>query len=715
MMSDERDDTLHPHGTAGEHDAGEDSPDPSARDDRTDPGGLCRNLTEEARNGMLTPFVGGTEQLEQMSVILAKKKKNNVMLIGPAGVGKTALVEGLASLIVDGRAKEELREKEILALDMISLVADTQIRGSFEGRLRDLVRHLGANRDRFILFVDEFHTAVGAGAQAGGLDLANLLKPALARGEVQCIAATTSQEFTRYIESDKALIRRFQTVRVKEPTVAETVEILRGLRPWLERQHRVRIVDEVLEEAVQMSERFVRNRHLPDKAIDLLDEGCARRRLFPANPEGGPDEGVEAIRRQKEEAIRNKDFERAADLREQELRLREERGEARASGSLELDRADLAAVVYQWTGIPIATIVESEFDKLSRLGAELREKIVGQDPAIDVITRCILRNRLSPEGVDEPIGTFLLLGPTGVGKTETAKALAECLFGDRKALFTLDMSEYQESHTVSRLFGSPPGYVGHQEGGILTNHVIRHPYGVVLFDEIEKADPRLLDALLQVFDEGRMTDGKGEEADFRNTILIMTSNIRFRNADDPSIGFCTDEGDGMASGEERRWSEGAMRKALSEKMRPEFVNRIDAVVQYRSLDREDLARILEKIIRDLAEKTLAQHGIAVSIDDAARERLIRQSIESGFGVRGLKRLVAETVENAVLDRVIEARAQGRPSAGGDLYLSLRDGELYAWFGEDRTAPETGVEREEEDDEQGVEQGARAGAGAVDPE
>ena len=596
-----------------------------------------RNLTQAAREGKLDPVIGREKEIERVMQVLSRRTKNNPVLIGEPGVGKTAVVEGLAADIVTGDVPETLKDKHLYTLDLGSLVAGSRYRGDFEERLKKVLKEIRTRGD-IILFIDEIHSLVGAGAAEGAIDAASILKPMLARGELQTIGATTLDEYRKHIEKDAALERRFQPIQVNEPTIPQAIEILKGLRDRYEAHHRVTITDAALVGAVNMADRYITDRFLPDKAIDLIDEAGARLRIrrMTAPPELREfDEKIAHVRREKESAIDSQDFEKAAALRDDERKLVEEK-EAKEkewkAGDVDLaavlDEELVAEVLAASTGIPVFKLTEEESSRLLRMEDELHKRVIGNDDAIKALSQAIRRTRAGLKDPRRPGGSFIFAGPTGVGKTELAKSLAEFLFGDEDALITLDMSEYAEKHTVSRLFGSPPGYVGYEEGGQLTEAVRRRPYSVVLLDEVEKAHPEVFDILLQVLDDGRLTDGQGRTVDFRNVILVMTSNLGSQFLTDP-----------LLEGEARRESVmGVVRQAF----KPEFLNRLDEIVIFDALSRDELGHIVELQVRELASR-LADRRIHLEVTPAAREWLAETGYDPAYGARPLRRLVQREI------------------------------------------------------------------------
>jgi len=593
-----------------------------------------RDLTTMAREGKLDPVIGRDTEIMRVIQILSRRTKNNPVLIGEAGVGKTAIVEGLAQKIAANDVPEILSGKRVVALDLGGMIAGSRFRGEFEERLKVAIEEIQRSEGEIILFIDELHTVVGAGAAQGAMDASNMLKPALARGELQCVGATTLDEYHKHIEKDAALERRFAPVYVEEPSVEDTIQMLNGLRDRYEAHHKVRFSDDALVAAARLSSRYVADRHLPDKAIDLMDEAAAKLRvaLYSLPPELKAMKGeIERLQAEEEQAGLTREYERAAEKKAERLRLDEIFKEKRDLWEEEhkldevVDVNDIASVVAQWTGIPVSQMMETEAEKLLQMEDRLHEHIIGQGEAIHAISDAIRRARSGMKDPRRPIGSFIFIGPSGVGKTELAKALAEFMFEDVDALVRIDMSEYREQHTVSRLFGAPPGYVGYEEGGQLTEAVRRRPYRVVLFDEIEKAHPEVWNALLQILDDGRLTDGQGRVVDFRNTVLIMTSNLGTEFVrKSGTLGFIPPSG----SSEERESHE-KISKALKSTFRPEFLNRIDEIITFSPLSVEDMAMIVDLQMKEVQER-MSEHGLTVELTPAAREWLANTGYDPGF-------------------------------------------------------------------------------------
>ncbi|OCG74370.1 ATP-dependent Clp protease ATP-binding subunit [Microbacterium sediminis] len=630
------------------------------------------DLTARARDGLLDPVIGRADEIEQTIEILSRRTKNNPVLVGEAGVGKTAIVEGLARAIVAGEVPDQLKDKRVVALDLPAMLAGTRYRGDFEERLTKTIDEVVEQRGELILFLDEIHTVVGAGGGGdGSMDAGNILKPRLARGELHLVGATTLKEY-RTIEKDAALERRFQPVRVGEPSIADAVEILRGLRPAYEEHHGVRFTDDALRAAVELGDRYLTERVLPDKAIDLIDQAGARLRLRLGAPVDTTAlmERLAALESEKNAAVAAERYEEASRLRDEIVETQRRIDEATASGTpaeAVVDEPEIAAVVSRATGIPVNRLTESERERLATLEDELHARVIGQDDAVRAVARAVRRSRTGMGDARRPVGSFLFLGPTGVGKTELAKALAQSLFDDEGAIVRFDMSEFGERHTVARLVGAPPGYVGYDEAGQLTERVRRNPYSIVLFDEIEKAHPDVFNLLLQVLDDGRLTDGQGRTVDFRNTVVVMTSNLgsEFLAARGGAIGF-------SASGseyDEKDLHDRVMGR-LREAMRPEFLNRIDEIVLFRKLDREQLRRIVDLLL-GATRNRLSAREVSLEVSDAAIEWLAQHGYEPEYGARPLRRLIQREVD----DRIADLFVSGELTDGGRVRLDARDGAL----------------------------------------
>jgi len=615
------------------------------------------DLTAWAEEGKLDPVIGRQKEIERVIQILSRRTKNNPALIGEPGVGKTAIVEGLAQLIAGGQVPKELLNRRLVMLDVGSLVAGTIYRGQFEERLKRVIEEIKSSNS--ILFIDELHMIVGAGAAGSSVDAANILKPALARGEMQCIGATTLDEYRKHVEGDASLERRFQPILVEEPTIDETIEILRGIKERYEEHHDVEITDEALKQAAYLSARYVPDRHLPDKAIDLVDEASSRVRMYKMAPlpelQGALNQ-LQEIRQRKEEAFRAQRYEEAANLRDQEMGLSEELRQLRlGSAEVELPQVtaeDIAEVVSMWTGVPVTRIAGEESERLLHMEEALHQRIVGQDEAIETISKAVRRARAGLKDPKRPIGTFIFLGPTGVGKTETAKALAEFMFGSEEALIKLDMSEFMERHNVSRLVGAPPGYVGYEEGGQLTEAIRRRPYSVILLDEIEKAHPEAFNMLLQIMEDGSLADAKGRRVDFRNTILLMTSNVGAELLTrEMALGFAVHRDEAKTAEEEYQKMKEKVLDQLKKTFRPEFLNRIDATVVFRALSKEEIKEIVELMLGQVQER-LRYQEIKLEATEEAKELLAKEGYDPHFGARPLRRVIQQMVEDALSEGVL---------------------------------------------------------------
>ncbi len=614
-----------------------------------------RNLTQMARERKLDPVIGRTRELERVMQILSRRTKNNPVLVGEPGVGKTAIVEGLAQKIVNNDVPDTLRDKQLYTLDLGALVAGSRYRGDFEERLKKVLKEIKTRGD-IILFIDEIHTLVGAGAAEGAIDAASILKPMLARGELQTVGATTLDEYRKHVEKDAALERRFQPVKVDEPTLAHTIEILKGIRDQYEAHHRVTITDQALVAAANLADRYISDRHLPDKAIDLIDEAGSRLRIkrMQAPPDLREIERkLNDVQEAKKRAVEEQQFEEAGRLRDQEKALLEEKAakesEVKASGVDLFDEVDeeaIAEVLSLWTGIPVYKLTEEETTKLLNMEGELHKRIIGQEKAVAAVAQSIRRTRAGLKDPKRPSGSFIFLGPTGVGKTELAKTLSEFLFGDEKSLITLDMSEYMEKHTVSRLVGSPPGYVGYEEGGQLTEAVRRKPFSVVLFDEIEKAHPDVFNTLLQILEEGRLTDSQGRSVDFRNTVLIMTSNLGTQDLRKANVGFNT--GDSAMSYERMKEK---VNDALKSHFRPEFLNRIDETIVFHELSRHEVVTMVDLMLKRLTGQLEGQ-GLGIEVTQAAKEELATIGYDPQLGARPLRRAIQRQIEDALSEKIL---------------------------------------------------------------
>ncbi len=635
-----------------------------------------RNLTQLARETKLDPVIGREKEIERVMQVLSRRTKNNPVLIGDPGVGKTAIVEGLASMIVKGDVPETLKGKQIYTLDLGALVAGSRYRGDFEERLKKVLKEIKTRGD-IVLFIDELHTLVGAGAAEGAIDAASILKPMLARGELQTIGATTRDEYRKHLEKDAALERRFQPIYVDQPTVAHTIDILKGLRDRYEAHHRVSFTDEALVAAANLSDRYISDRFLPDKAIDLIDEAGSRmriRRMTAPPVVREMDERIAETKLKKESAIDAQDFERAAKLRDEERKLLEEKAARERewkSGEMdilsEVDEEEIAEVLSAWTGIPVYKLTEEETQKLLRMEDELHKRIVNQTEAVTAVSKAIRRTRAGLKDPKRPSGSFIFLGPSGVGKTELSKTLAEFLFGDEDALIQLDMSEYMEKHTVSRLIGSPPGYVGYEEGGQLTEAVRRKPFSVVLFDEIEKAHPDVFNTLLQILEDGHLTDAQGHQVDFKNTVIIMTSNLGTRDIQKGAgIGFAAKANEEVTYEKMRD----KVMEELKRSFRPEFLNRIDEVIVFHSLTREDVKSIVDLLLRRVREQLKAK-DVEIELTDEAKNVLADKGYDPSLGARPLRRTIQRMVEDPLSEKLLWKEFK----AGTTIIVDARDGEI----------------------------------------
>ena len=639
-----------------------------------------RDLTDMARKGQLDPVIGRDSEIRRVIQILSRRSKNNPVLIGEPGVGKTAIAEGLAQKVALGDVPEDLRGKRIVSLDLTGMLAGTKYRGDFEDRIKNVLKEVQKAGDT-VLFIDELHTIMGAGAAEGAIDAANIIKPALSRGEVQVIGATTLDEYRKHIEKDAALERRFQPVTVDEPTSEESVEILKGLRDKYEAHHKLTISDDAIEAAVKLSARYINDRYLPDKAIDLVDEACSAVRMETLTP---PEEmqaieaRITALASEKDEAVKAQDFERAAKLRDQEQEQRDELASLRKKWDVSqnghrttVTAEDIAAVVSGWTGVPVTSLSEDEASRLLHMEDVLHRRVIGQDEAVTAVSKAIRRGRVGLKDPKRPIGSFLFLGPTGVGKTELCKALAEAVFGDENAMIRLDMSEFMEKHTVSKLIGSPPGYVGYDEGGQLTEKVRRKPYSVILFDEIEKAHEDVFNILLQIMDDGRLTDSQGRHVDFKNTIIVMTSNVGAKNITDVEkhLGFDHTEPETDAA---RRDEE--IRKLVMADLRrtfkPEFLNRVDDTIVFRRLTQEDIDAIARNMLAIVAQR-MQGLGVTLEYTDAAVTMLGKAGFDPNYGARPLRRTIQASVEDAAAEKLLD----GSLKAGDTAVVDVRDGKV----------------------------------------
>ena len=630
-----------------------------------------RDLTKLAKDNKLDPVIGRKNEIERVIQILSRRTKNNPVLLGEAGVGKTAIVEGLAQKIIAGDVPETLKDKKIIILDLALMVAGTKYRGQFEERIKAVMDEIKRSDD-IIVFIDELHTLVGAGGAEGAIDASNILKPALSRGEIQCIGATTLDEYRKHIEKDAALERRFQTIMVEPPSVDETIEILKGLRDKYEAHHRVKFTDEAVEAAAKLSDRYISGRYLPDKAIDLIDEAGSRARLsvMTAPPDVKQvEDKITVIRQEKESAVKNQDFEKAAKFRDEERKLKEELSKTKkewkeSKGKFEpkVSDDDIAYIVSRWTGIPIIKLEEKEQDKFLKMEDALHKRVIGQDEAISAIAHAVRRSRAGIKDPRRPIGSFVFLGPTGVGKTLVGRALAEFMFGDEDAIIQIDMSEYMEKFNISRLVGAPPGYVGYEEGGQLTEKVRRRPYSVILLDEIEKAHPDVFNLLLQMLEEGRLTDSFGRKVDFKNTIIIMTSNIGAEMLKKQgSLGFKSQAEESTYQSMKERLLDDVKRT-----FKPEFLNRVDDIIVFRSLTKEDLEKIVELEIKDV-ESRLKEQDIKIDLTKEAKDLLIEKGFDKTFGARPLKRTIQRFLEDPLAEEIIK----GTFKKGGKVQVTAK--------------------------------------------
>ena len=645
---------------------------------------FATDLNESAKQGKIDPVIGRDTEIQRVIQILSRRTKNNPVLIGEPGVGKTAIAEGLAQRIVTGNVPEILRNKRIISLSIGSMLAGAKYRGEFEERLKKAIDEV-QQHDDMIIFIDEIHTLVGAGATEGAMDAANILKPALARGEFQVIGATTLDEYKKYIEKDAALERRFQPVQVGEPNEEDALEILKGLRDRYEAFHKAKITDEALTAAVSLSSRYITDRFLPDKAIDVVDEAASkvRMKVFSASPDvKALEDRLNTVKKEKEAAVTSQDFEKAAELRDEEQSLLKEIGDKKSIAKEKSDQKlivteeDIAAVVAQWTGIPVAKIAEEESATLLHLEEELHKRVVGQDEAVTAVAKAVRRARAGLKDPKRPIGSFLFLGPTGVGKTELARALASSLFGDESAMIRLDMSEYMEKHTVSRLVGAPPGYVGYEEGGQLTDAVRRKPYSVILLDEVEKAHADFFNILLQVLDDGRLTDSQGRTVDFRNTVIIMTSNLGAKalHKNSPELGFLapkkSESSTNQSNSIDFKEAKKSVMDAVKRHFRPEFLNRIDEMIVFRPLTEEDLKHIVSILMSDVT-KRLKERELQLEITSEAMQLLVKEGSDFTMGARPLKRAIQRLIEDPVSDLILK----GDVTEGKTIKVDVKDNEI----------------------------------------
>ncbi len=636
-----------------------------------------RDLTQLAKEGKLDPVIGREEEIKRVIQILSRRTKNNPCLIGEPGVGKTAIAEGLASKIVEGSVPENIKNKRLLTLDLSGMVAGSKYRGEFEERIKKVINEV-KNDGNVLLFLDELHTIIGAGGAEGAIDASNILKPSLARGEIQLIGATTIEEYRKYIEKDAALERRFQSVKVEEPSEDEAIDILKGLRSRYEEHHKVTITNEAVEAAVKLSKRYINDRFLPDKAIDLIDEAASKARLKSyVMPEEITkiEEQLSKLESEKEEAIKSEAFEQAGEIKKKQTRkkarlekLKQQWEEDKNSSNIIVGEEEVAEVVSTWTKIPVQRIAQAETERLIKLEETLHKRVIGQDEAVTAIAKAIRRGRVGLKDPNRPIGSFLFLGPTGVGKTELSKTLADAMFGTENALIRVDMSEFMEKHTVSKLIGSPPGYVGYDEGGQLSEKVRRNPYSVVLFDEVEKAHPDVFNVLLQVLDDGHITDSTGRVVDFKNTVIIMTSNAGAENIVAPkTLGFAT-------STDEKQSHENMKSKVMDEVRRifkPEFINRIDEIIVFHMLNKEQIGKIVDIMINTVNKRTLEQMKISIELDDEAKKYIVDKGYDEKYGARPLRR----TIQNELEDNIAEKILEGKIKEGNKVKVTVKDGKL----------------------------------------
>ena len=635
---------------------------------------FSRDLTKLAREGKLDPVIGRESEIQRVVQILSRRTKNNPCLIGEPGVGKTAVVEGLAQMIAGGNVPETIADRRVMTLDLSGMVAGSKYRGEFEERIKKVISEVTEDGN-VLLFLDEIHTIIGAGGAEGAIDASNILKPSLARGEIQLIGATTREEYRKYIEKDAALERRFQPVVVEEPTEEQSIAILKGLRPKYEEHHKVTITDEALVAAVRLSSRYINDRFLPDKAIDLIDEAASKIRLTtyvePAEIKSLT-EDIDKLEIQKEQAIKNEAYEKAGDIkkrqqkkRERIEKMREKWQKEKTSRKLTVGEGEIADVVSGWTKIPVRKLAEEESERLRKLESILHERVVGQEEAVTAVAKAIRRGRVGLKDPKRPIGSFLFLGPTGVGKTELCKALAEAMFGTENALIRVDMSEYMEKHSVSKMIGSPPGYVGYEEGGQLSEKVRRNPYSVILFDEIEKAHPDVFNILLQVLDDGHITDAQGRKIDFKNTVLIMTSNAGAENIISPKrLGFASNDD----AKERYRFMKERVMEEVKRMFKPEFLNRIDEIIVFHQLSQDHMKEIVDIMLKGICRRTLAQMNLKLTVDDSAKAFLVEKGYDEKYGARPLRR----AIQNLLEDGLAEAVLDGKVKAGDEVTVTKGD-------------------------------------------
>jgi ATP-dependent Clp protease ATP-binding subunit ClpC len=633
-----------------------------------------RDLTQFAREGKLDPVIGRDEEIKRVMQILTRRTKNNPVIVGEAGVGKTAIAEGLAQKIAADDVPDSLKGRKVIALDMGALVAGSKFRGEFEERLKAVMDEVRESKGEVVLFIDEIHTVVGAGAAEGSIDASNMLKPALAHGELQCIGATTIDEYRKHIEKDKALERRFQPVFLNEPNIEDTIKILKGLRPRYEAHHKIKITDSALEAAARLSQRYISDRHLPDKAIDLIDEAASKSRIDSesAPPEvKGLEQRLKQLTNEEEAFSQRQDYKQAAELRAERLKLEQEYEKAKSAWlkkekiSQEVTDEQIAQLVSKWTGIPVTQMLEGEAQKLIHMEERIHERLINQEEAVTAISEAIRRSRAGLKDPRRPIGSFMFLGPTGVGKTELVKALAWFLFDDENAMVRLDMSEYQEKHTVSRLIGAPPGYIGYDEGGQLTEAVRRRPFRVILLDEVEKAHPEVFNTLLQIMDDGRLTDGQGRTVDFKNTVIIMTSNAGVELIKrEGQLGFATKKEDAKGQKGYETMKEKVMTE-VKRLFRPEFLNRLDDIIVFHELSEEQLGKIVDLMIKDL-EKRLAEHKVGLELTDKAKLWLAKEGYDPVYGARPLRRVIERQIENPLSSKMLRGELKEGDTVKVDL-------------------------------------------------
>ncbi|MEY8304700.1 ATP-dependent Clp protease ATP-binding subunit [Anaerosalibacter bizertensis] len=636
-----------------------------------------RDLTELAKEGEIDPVIGRGKEIERVVQVLSRRTKNNPVLIGEPGVGKTAVAEGLAQKIVEGQIPEIIKDKRVVTLDLPGMLAGAKYRGEFEERLKAVMQEL-KEAGNIILFIDELHTIVGAGAAEGAIDASNILKPVLARGEIQVIGATTIDEYRKYIEKDSALERRFQPITVDEPTIEDTIKILKGLRDRYEAHHRVKITDEAIKAAAELSSRYITDRFLPDKAIDLIDEAASMVRLQSITvPDGLKtiEERLEELSQEKEEAINTQNYEKAAEIRDKEKQLKKQLNDKKVEWEqekktveMEVKYEEIAKVVSNWTGVPVSKMTVEESQRLLKLEDILHKKVIGQDEAVEAVSSAVRRARVGLKDPDKPVGTFIFVGPTGVGKTYLAKALSEALFGDEDSMIRIDMSEYMEKHSVSRLIGSPPGYVGYDEGGQLTEAVRRKPYSVILFDEIEKAHPDVFNALLQILDDGRLTDSKGRTVDFKNTVIIMTSNVGATTIKKQNVlGFSAPMEEEKAEYERIKEN---IKDELRRTFRPEFLNRIDEIIMFHPLSEENIREIVDVMVEDL-ENRLGKMNINIKISENTKKHISKKGFDPVYGARPLERTITKMIEDQLAEEILK----GNVSKEDDIYIDYADEKL----------------------------------------